>query len=275
MAYRGRFFIRLREYICGDHVETEIYPVFQQPGKRRAKCKPSTEVRIRQNKRDRERKLVRILRLNFHKGDYALHLTYGQKPANLEEAMRHLSNFIACLRRRYRKAGVELKYVHTTEYGSKSGRVHHHLVINGGIDRDEIESLWRHGYANCDRLQFDDGLEALAKYLCEDPATYRAWTPSRNLQMPEPSIRDGAVSLETVKEITCAVDEKNAEQLFESIYPGYDCISVEYDKNECNGGIYIRAQLCRKESEHAVKRQKMQPPCAKGVFGRGENGEVV
>ena len=32
-------------------------------------------------------------------------------------------------------AGLELKYVYTTEYGRKSGRVHHHLVINGGIDR--------------------------------------------------------------------------------------------------------------------------------------------
>lgn len=249
MAYRGRWFVRLREYVCGDHIETDIYPVFQQPGRRREKCKPSSEVRKKQNQRDRERRLVRILRMNFTKEDYALHLTYAEKPESLADAQRMLKNFLDRLKRRYKKAGKELKYLYTTEYGKTTGRVHHHLVISGGLTREEIETAWGHGYANCDRLQFEDGLESLAKYLCKGPATYRAWTPSRNLVMPEPLVRDGAVSLEEMGKILDAIDEKNAWQYFETVYPGYECIRAVYDKNEVSGGVYIRVQMRKKEEK--------------------------
>lgn len=256
MAYKGRWFIRIREFICGDHIEADIYPVFQQPGKRREKCRPSSEIRKKQNLRDRIRRLVRILRINFTEKDYAVHLTYRENPASEEEAGRMLKNYLERLKRRYRKAGLELKYVYTTEYGRKSGRVHHHLVINGGIDRSIVEDAWGHGYANTDRLQFDDGLESLAQYMCKGPATYRAWTSSRNLVMPEPKIRDGAVTVEELGRILDAIDEKNGRQLFEKKYPGYECMQAAYDKNEVNGGIYIRISMKRKQGKNAPARKR-------------------
>ena len=27
-------------------------------------------------------------------------------------------------------------------------RYHHHITVNGGIDRDTLESMWEYGYAN-------------------------------------------------------------------------------------------------------------------------------
>ena len=252
MAYRGRWFIRLREYICGDHIEADIYPVFQQPGKRREKCLPSSEIRKKQNLRDRIRRLVRILRLNFTPRDYAVHLTYREPPQSVEDANRTLKNYLNRLKRRYKKAGLEPKYVYTTEYGRKSGRVHHHLVINGGINRGIVEDTWGHGYANADRLQFEDGLESLARYLTKGAATYRAWTPSRNLVMPEPKMRDGTVTMEEMARILDAIDEKNARQMFEEKYPGYECLDAAYDNNEVNGGVYIRVTMKRKTGKKAA-----------------------
>ena len=35
------------------------------------------------------------------------------------------------LRRRYKKLGIELKYIKRTERGKESGRVHHHLFLTG------------------------------------------------------------------------------------------------------------------------------------------------
>lgn len=259
MAYKGRWFVRLREFVCGDHIEADIYPVFQQPGRRREKCRESTETRKKLNHRDRVRRLVRILRLNFSQRDIVLHLTYRDLPADLEEAKRLLKNYLDRLRRIYRKAGVEFKWLYTTEYGRKSGRVHHHLVLSGGVDREVLEKAWGLGYANADRLQMDDGLERLAAYLCKGAATYRCWSGSRNLIMPEPAVKDGAVTMEEMGRILDAVDEKNARQLFEARYPGYDCLDAGYEKNEVNGGVYIRVAMRRKPE------QKKKAPVRKGA----------
>lgn len=186
------------------------------------------------------------MRMNFTEKDYCVHLTYANVPDSLDDAKRMLKNYLDRLRRLYKKAGVELKYVHTTEYGRKSGRVHHHLVICGGVDRCLVEDAWGHGYANADRLQMEDGLEALTKYMTKGAATYRSYTPSRNLQMPEPKVRDGVITVEELGRILEAIDGKNARHIFEAMYPGYECTDNPVgEKNDVNGGVYIRAKLRR------------------------------
>ena len=42
--YQGRTFVRETAYVCGDYMDADIYPVFQQPGIRRAKSKPTSAV---------------------------------------------------------------------------------------------------------------------------------------------------------------------------------------------------------------------------------------
>ena len=54
------------------------------------------------------------------------------------------------LKRLYKANGKELKYIYVTEVSSK-GRVHHHLLINRGVDRDAIEKAWGNGWANSKR----------------------------------------------------------------------------------------------------------------------------
>ena len=40
--YQGRTFIRESVYVCGNYMDADIYPVFQKPGRRRSRCKPTS-----------------------------------------------------------------------------------------------------------------------------------------------------------------------------------------------------------------------------------------
>ena len=247
--YKGKTFNREQVYVCGEYMDADIYPVFQKPGARRKRCKPTSEIQAKLNQRNAEKKLTRLVHNNFTENDIALHLTYrnGEEPENEADALRVLGNFIKRLKRRYKKAGKELKYISCTEYGKKTGRVHHHLIINGGYDRDEIEKLWGRGYANSKRLQFEeDGVTGLARYIAKDKHFFKRWNQSRNLDIPEATQYDGRLNMDDIAEIKEAIDSKNAYQYFEERYPDFELVEAVYTQNNINRGIYIHFEMRRR-----------------------------
>jgi len=247
--YKGKTFNREQVYVCGEYMDADIYPVFQKPGARRKRCKPTSEIQAKLNQRNAEKKLTRLVHNNFTENDIALHLTYrnGEEPENEADALRVLGNFIKRLKRRYKKAGKELKYISCTEYGKKTGRVHHHLIINGGYDRDEIEKLWGRGYANSKRLQFEeDGVTGLARYIAKDKHFFKRWNQSRNLDIPEAAQYDGQLNMDDIAEIKEAIDSKNAYQYFEERYPDFELVEAVYTQNNINRGIYIHFEMRRR-----------------------------
>ena len=247
--YKGKTFNREQVYVCGEYMDADIYPVFQKPGARRKRCKPTSEIQAKLNQRNAEKKLTRLVHNNFTENDIALHLTYrnGEEPENEADALRVLGNFIKRLKRRYKKAGKELKYISCTEYGKKTGRVHHHLIINGGYDRDEIEKLWGRGYANSKRLQFEeDGVTGLAHYIAKDKHFFKRWNQSRNLDIPEAAQYDGQLNMDDIAEIKEAIDSKNAYQYFEERYPDFELVEAVYTQNNINRGIYIHFEMRRR-----------------------------
>jgi len=244
--YKGKTFNREQVYVCGEYMDADIYPVFQKPGARRKRCKPTSEIQAKLNQKNAERKLTRLVHNNFTSDDIALHLTYrnGEEPESEEDAQRNLGNFIKRLKRRYKKVGLELKYISCTEYGKRGGRVHHHLIITGGYDRDEIEKLWGKGYANSKRLQFEeDGITGLAHYIAKDKHFYKRWNQSRNLDIPEPAQFDGQISMADVEEMTEAIETKNAYRYCEERYPDFELIEASYVKNSINRGTYIHFEM--------------------------------
>ena len=247
--YKGKTFNREQVYVCGEYMDADIYPVFQKPGARRKRCKPTSEIQAKLNQRNAEKKLTRLVHNNFTENDIALHLTYrnGEEPENEADALRVLGNFIKRLKRRYKKAGKELKYISCTEYGKKTGRVHHHLIINGGYDRDEIEKLWGRGYANSKRLQFEeDGVTGLARYIAKDKHFFKRWNQSRNLDIPEAAQYDGQLNMDDIAEIKEAIDSENAYQYFEERYPDFELVEAVYTQNNINRGIYIHFEMRRR-----------------------------
>lgn len=275
--YSGRYFIRKRVWRCGDYIEAETYPVFQKPGMRRAKCSPTREAQRRLNQRDAERRLTRIMHLNFTEKDYELDLTFAEVISETD-AMRELENYIKRLRRIYRKAEIELRYLYTIEVGKRSGRTHIHMTITGGIDRDVLEQCWGNGYANTRRLQFDEGgLAGLAKYICKEgrpdaeteKRTYRRWSGSRNLKKPVPEVTDGEVTMQDMAEAVEAIERRDAAEDVRREWPGYELVEATAIRNTVNRGMYVCLSMCRRE------RWRRMPSATYSVSELGWEEEIA
>lgn len=255
--YKGRTFTRERVIVTGPRMEVQIYPVFQGPGVRRKRCRESSEIQKHINERNSRLALTRIAYLNFSENDLALHLTYSDEPESIEEAERLMNNYIKRARRLYRSAGIEMKYIKRTERGKKNGRVHHHLFLTGGVDRDALERLWGKGRCNSRRLQFEgDGIDGLAAYIAGAGKplrdTYRRWSCSRNCIRPEVEDIDGRMDAEAADALGEAASMGLGYNVFEELYPGWECVSVEAFRNETNRGWYTYAVLRRREPENAA-----------------------
>ena len=248
---------REKRYACGEYLDVYIYPVFSQISKtgRRGKRRASSEAQKKLNQRHREEKLVRLLHANFTQDDLEIHLTYEIQPESPEEAARLVRNFIRRVQRARKKQGLPpLKYIVVTERGSKNGRYHHHVTLSGGMDRDELESLWGLGYANSRRLQFtESGLAGLGHYIVKDPVGKKAWNASKNLIDPEPKTRDGRISGRQADEL--AKDTTNNAE-FEKLYPGYFLSEAGAWHNDINGGRYIVARFYRRDGVFIKPKRK-------------------
>ena len=144
----GRY--RMKEITAGPIKEIEIYPNINryQAGARirwmseKQREKHKEAVRAVYCRRSRKQ-LERIINANFGKGDILLTLTYmqEQQPLDDEAAEKNVRNYLRRVRRERKRLQLdELKYAYTTEvtHGIQGVRYHHHLIINGGMSRDEV-----------------------------------------------------------------------------------------------------------------------------------------
>lgn len=259
---------REKKYTCGEYLDVYIYPVFEtgkQSGGKRAKRKPSTEAQKKLNQRHREEKLTRLFHANFTPEDLEIHLTYrGEQPGSDEDAARNLRNYIRRGQRLRKKMGLPpLKYIAVTERGKRGGRYHHHITVNGGIDRDTLENMWEYGRANSRRLQFDEnGLAGLANYIVKSPIGGKAWTASKNLVDPEPKTRDERISGRKARELAENIQDNTQ---FEKLYPGYLMSAAEAFHNDVNGGCYLTARFYRKDGKFIKPKKPKREKKPKGV----------
>ncbi|MBR4702330.1 MAG: hypothetical protein IKO91_00655 [Oscillospiraceae bacterium] len=269
-GYRGKFFIRRRVWRCGPYAEVELYPVFQPPGRRRAKCRPTKECQQRINQRDAEKKLGRIVKANFSERDLEADLTFAGDEGEAA-ARKALGKWLRELRKLYRAAGTELRYLYVWETGKKSGKAHFHVILNAGpLSRDEVEDLWPHGSANCRRLRMDEkGLSGLVEYITKRSRSgrrtpgKRRWSGSRNLTKPEPEVRDGAATVGEVMALAEDIDRRNVSDV---LLPGMTLVEAEAMRNRVNKGLYVRLELAAPETWHGRR------PVAR--YLSGDLGEV-
>ena len=163
---------------------------------RHPKRKRTPEDIARQNKMNRERKVQRLILANFHEGDWHLVLSYRPeiRPEAFEEAKRQIQKFLGEMRREYKKAGYQFKYIYVTERG-KRGAIHHHLIIEDIADaglntKKMVLKHWPYGGKSFIPLYENGEFENLAEYIVkketkeeEEGCTY---SRSRNLVVPVP-----------------------------------------------------------------------------------------
>lgn len=237
-------FIREKKIYCGKHyMEVDIYPYTEtqvRRKKRSKKEKESNQFQRNLNDKNAKRKFLQLAETNFTEKDYFVTLTYDPKnlPKNEKEAEKEVENYLKRVRYRRNKAKLpQLKYLIVTEYafdedGNLTSRPHHHLLMNGGLTRDELEDLWsrkkkkgqkkkeRIGLATTKRLMPDDntGITSLAEYFARHKKMKKKYSCSKNLERPESRTNDHKYTRK--KLIRMAQEGLNLQEI-EKLYKGW------------------------------------------------------
>ena len=252
----GSMGYRTRTTIAGPRLEAEVYPIFGRSTeamlRRAKKTNVTPEKQQRLNRERSMRHLVQLVDANFSERDIHLTLTYRQAP-DYDRAQKDMRNFLLKVKRLREKRGQDpLRYIFTIEGDDdgKKERIHIHLLMNGDMDREELEKIWAKGYANADRLRPDEnGLEAIARYIAKQQRNRRKWCASRNLKQPKWRTSDSRCSRGQVKRI--AYDFRNeAKAEMEKIYPGYQFVKCSVKYSDVIDGVYIRCVMRQKEDYH-------------------------
>lgn len=254
--------IRTKTYYCGKNdLEIDLFPWMEVEKRytRKKKEKVTIPKQKSLNTKRAKRYFGQLVKTNFGAGDLHLTLTYNAQhlPESVEDAEKEVRNYLRRIARlRKNKNLPPLKYIFLTEQGVQSKRIHHHVIINSGLSRDEVELLWRRpkrkgqqqgealGDCNADRLRTDDkGLERLASYLAKDPKGRKRWTPSQNLKKPEVSTSDTKTSRRKFMQLVLLPeDAEEVRQHFEKQYPDFAVTEVRKEWNEitCTWAVYVK-----------------------------------
>ena len=224
----------------------------RQSRKTKARASPPKTKKLND---ERSRNYFRwLLQNNFGRGDYHITLTFA-KEIPRDKARKEFANYIRRIRRVYDKAGTEVKYLYVCEGKHSGARLHYHLVVSGGVNRDILESKWELGFANTDRLQPDSntGLDALARYLTKTKKHAekheRAWNGSTNLTRPDIGTDDNRITRKKMRQLQTAARNDEAGKLIERIYQGWSVIEYEIGHNAVTGRPYARMWLLRKKTK--------------------------
>lgn len=160
MAYTEKIFV---SPLCREH-EISFAGNYGAKGEKRAEKRQATPEQIeKQNQRNRENRIRRLIQLNFTSGDYWITLKYPKGVRKkLEEVLKDFKKFRDNLRRRYKKADVVMKYIYRVEIG-KQGGIHFHILLPRIPDGDMIISECWTKARGTNRIeeQIEDGYEAM------------------------------------------------------------------------------------------------------------------
>lgn len=243
---------------AGNQIEVDIYPSFAHKEdiprtQRKRESKPSQK---NLNERRARRYLNQLVSKNFGEGDIWATFGYDNDnlPINGDDAQKIFTNYIRRVNRRRKKQGKEnIRYICVTEYSEdkkKKIRCHHHVILGGEqgekLNRDELESMWKHGKRTHTRIvtpDKDTHLLGLVKYITKDPKGKKRWTASKGLKKPVVTRSYSKFRKREVYEMVR--DRKQLERLIQKKYPKCKFIDAEVKTNEINSGYYIYARLKR------------------------------
>lgn len=241
---------------AGDTLVLTVYPILGRSDRAKAEAARKAMSRERQTRYNRERarrRLALLMDANFGKNDLHVTLTYRGTPPDYEQARKDVRNYLRAVKRMREKAGLpEMKYIYVLEEEGADGekrRIHVHLMMTGGISREALEEKWGRGYANCDRLQPEEGngLMELARYFTklEQEKHRRAWSASKNLRQPRTTVSRTRMSNARVRRL-CQEIPGNAAEIMGKLYPAYKLGAVEPYVSDWIPGVYLRIRLRRR-----------------------------
>ena len=219
-----------------------------EKGKQRAKkSKPTIAEVERNNQRYAERDLMLKLNHNFSPNDMHLIFTYRAEPTK-EEAAQILKEFKRKLLRLYRKYGVVLKWIETTEY--ENTRLHHHFIISQGVPLKEIKETWGHGTVITRDLYPEGDYRKLSEYIIKET--------SKSIKSDNPFSTKRFRCSRTIENPPVYREEVKASKLLEDPKPikGYyiDRDSIYQGVNPVTERQYIEFFMLPIEGEEQAKK---------------------
>lgn len=245
---RPKYRYRENKYRYGRYLEVNLYPVFETPRpSRRARYNPTRPVQERLNQVHAERELSRLIPANFTEDDLNLTLTFRPEnnPETLKDARREFRNFIARYDRARTKLGLpRTRYIYSLEQGTRTGRIHIHVILTGGLLPRDIQRIWGRGYVDkCRPLMFDDtGIQGLAKYFCKQKISDKGerhakrYQCSRSCIHPQPKNNDHKYSKRRVLSLAQSPEDRRTPEKY---YPGFTCTDIREFYNDIDGFVYL------------------------------------
>lgn len=183
----------------GKVIDVEIhYPGnYGAPGVPRGPKRKRTPEQIeKQNIRNREKFIQRLILANFDKGDWHLTLNYSpEERPDFRTGKKQVRKFLCNMRKAYKRASIPFKYIVVTENGKKGHALHHHLVIQdiktNTINTVQlVKQLWKYGNTYWSDLYENGEYKDLAEYIVKketkNESEWAAYSRSRNLIVPKP-----------------------------------------------------------------------------------------
>lgn len=295
-------FVRERQIICCDRVgetkkDIELATMsegrMKYYGSHRQRARKAETAPKQTNLNDKRAWIYfeRLIEMNFSSADYHLSLTYDDLhlPSSPEAAKADYDRFASRAKKLYKAHGIKFEAVMVMSYTSgKDGtpvRLHMHVIMRGGVDRTEVEALWRApdragrckagekrlgrglplGFANCDRLQPDaNGLAALCEYLKRQPreGIARRYYATVGLKKPiVQSVRDDRYDLTELHRIARRNSDFPDVSFWERRYPGWTLRGDPAYAYVCRendfSGVNIRAKL-RRLTDAELRERKIR-----------------
>ena len=285
-----RGFYRTRTIRSGDMLEVEVYPVIPRRVIKEALNRKgeTREAQRRQNQKNAEKRMIRLVETNFGKGDWYFTGTLeGERLPTLDEVQKIIQSFIRRVNYRRKQEGLSgARYIYVIEGyedGSRQKRLHVHIIMDGGLDRKTLKDIWGKGRSKCDELDPGayGGLINLARYMLKDPQGRKRWRASKNLKQPLITTADRKVSSKTAQRI--AENAAGRAAALEKLYPGYEHQDTDVRANPFIAGCYIYAVMRKKPQEEKGRekgeqghsdRQGRNGPGIRTDKKRGEQGGV-
>ena len=181
--------------VAGKTIEVCKYHTYRNhiKGEKRAKReKPTKEAQRKVNLRKAEKDLRRLMNENFKDGDLLLRLDFSKRPAGSVEMQEYVSEAMGGMKKKAKKAGIDMKYIYVKEVGPRGGR-HIHAVVSK-VDTETIRKCWPYGGIHIDPLNSGGQYRKIAAYFMKYAARTeetegkligKRWYPSRGLRRPK------------------------------------------------------------------------------------------
>lgn len=197
--HRKKVIYALKEITAGDQFEIEIYPQFRSmdevPPEGRTIKKDNNKAQKNLNDKNARKYVERLINENFSDRDIWMTLTYDDAhlppDGDVDAAIKNVQKYIRRINYQRKKRGLpNAKYVYVTAYNPDAEiRWHHHIVMDGALDMETVESCWKQSSRNeVRRLQTDEnGLSGMANYIVEEKnrvPSEKRWNSSQGLRDP-------------------------------------------------------------------------------------------